>query len=177
MTNSRAIFLISIIVSAALSRLVPHAPNLAPMTAVALFGGAYLADRRLAFIVPLAALFLSDAILGFYEPSQMIAVYLSTALAAVIGLTIRSRRSVLRVGTAAIAASLSFFVVTNFAVWAFGTMYPHNGAGLVQCYIVALPFFRNTLASDLLYSALLFGGFVLLERRVPLLRDRAAPAR
>jgi len=177
MRNSRAIFLISIIISAALSRLVPHAPNLAPMTAVALFGGAYLSDRRLAFIVPLAALLLSDAILGFYEPSQMIAVYLSTGLAAAIGLTIRNRRSVLRVATAAIAASLTFFAVTNFAVWAFGAMYPHNGTGLLQCFIAALPFFRNTLAGDLLYSALLFGGFALLERRVTLLRDRTAPAR
>src|SRR5579863_2395794 len=175
MVNSRLILVLAIVVSAALSRLVPHAPNLTPMTAVELFGGAYLADRRLAFFVPLVALLVSDAILGFYGTGEMLAVYFSSALVVALGIWVRQHRSVLRVGSAAIAGSVVFFVLTNFAVWAFGTIYPKTGAGLLQCYVAALPYFRNTLAGDLLYTAALFGGFALLERKLPILRECPAP--
>ena len=168
---------VSIIISAALSRLLPHVPNVTPITAVALFSGAYLADRRLAFFVPLAALLVSDLILGFYGPGEMASVYLSFALVVALGLRVGQKRSALRIGSAAIAASLLFFVITNFAVWAFGTLYPKSGAGLMECYIAALPFFRHTLAGDLSYTLLLFGGFALLERTVPVLRERAAALR
>jgi hypothetical protein len=168
---------VSIIIAAALSRLLPHVPNVTPITAVALFGGAYLADRRLAFLVPLAAMFVSDLILGFYGPGEMASVYLSFALVVALGLWVSQKRSALRIGSAAIGASLLFFVITNFAVWAFGTLYPKSGGGLIECYIAALPFFRHTLAGDLSYTLLLFGGFALLERNLPNLRERAAALR
>ena len=176
MVNSRAIFLIAIVVSAILARLFPHAPNLAPITAVALFGGAYLPDRRLALVVPLAAMLFSDVVLGFDLPGVTMAVYASFALVILLGFWVRQNRSPLRIGSAAVAGSLLFFVLTNFAVWAFGTIYPHTTAGLVQCYVAALPFFRNTLAGDLSYTVLLFGGFALLQRRFPMLREDAAVA-
>src|SRR2546422_10205972 len=80
-----------------------------------------------------------------------------------IGFCLRRRRTALRVACAAVASSLLFFVVTNFDVWARGSMYPKTSEGLLACYVAAIPFFRNTLTGDVLYSAALFGGFALLE--------------
>ena len=165
--NSRVILVIAILAATAISRLIPHAPNLAPVTAVALFSGAWLPDRKLAFTVPLGALFLSDLALGFYGAGDLLSVYASSALVVVLGGWVGRNRSVLRIGSGALAGSVLFFVLTNFAVWAFGTMYPRTGAGLIECYAAALPFFRNTVASDLSYTAALFGGFALLRRALP----------
>ena len=175
--NSRLILVAAIVISAALSRLIPHAPNLTPMTAVALFGGAYIADRKLAFVLPLAALLLSDTLLGFYGPGEMLAVYLSTALVVALGIGLSQNRSVLRTGSAAVAGSVIFFLLTNLSVWAFGSMYPKTGAGLIECYVAALPFFRNTFAGDLLYITVLFGSFALLTRKLPVLHEHGVPAR
>jgi hypothetical protein len=94
-----------------------------------------------------------------------------------LGFWVSEKRSTTRIASAAITASLLFFVITNFAVWAFGTMYPKSAAGLAECYIAALPFFRYTLAGDLSCTLLLFGGFALLEQSFPVLRERAAALR
>jgi hypothetical protein len=158
------------ILATAASRLIPHPPNVASITAVALFGGAYLSDKRLAFLVPLAALFLSDLILGFY--SHMEIVYGSFASVVCIGFWLQKKSSALRIAGAALASSILFFVVTNFGVWAFGSMYPKTTAGLLTCYVAAIPFFQNTLLGDALYTAALFGGFALAEKRFPILRER-----
>ena len=174
MIDSRSATVIAMILAAALSRLFPHPPNLTSVAAVALFGGAYLADRRLAFLVPLGALFLSDLILGFYPHMEM--VYASFALIVCIGFSLRQRRSILRVAGAALAGSVLFFLATNFGVWWFQSLYPHTLDGLVACYAAAIPFFRNTLLGDLLYAALLFGGFALLEMRFAALRAPGTPA-
>ena len=162
-----AAILTAIFVAAAL-RLVPHPPNFTPVGAMALFGGAYFGKRALAFVAPLGALLLSDAILGFH--SGMPYVYGSVALIAVIGCTVAGEVTALRVGAAAVLSSVLFFVVTNFGTWLDSGMYPHTAPGLAACYIAAIPFFQNTLAGDLFFTALLFGGFALLERQVPVLR-------
>ena len=78
--------------------------------------------------------------------------------------------SLLSVAAGSVASSVLFFIVTNFGTWATGELYPPTLAGLTACYVAAIPFFQNTLAGDLFFSALLFGGFALLERRVPMLR-------
>jgi hypothetical protein len=171
MLTPRFLVLISMILMAAASRLIPHPPNVTTLTAVALFGGAYFFDRRLAFVVPLTALFLSDLVLGFYRHMEV--VYLSFALIVSIGLLLQKRRTALPIAGAALASSVLFFVITNFGVWAFDALYPRTLAGLVACYVAAIPFFQNTLLGDLLYTAVLFGGFALLERRLPILRDPA----
>jgi hypothetical protein len=168
MIRPRLVALISIILAAALSRLLPHPPNMTSVAAVALFGGAYFSDRRLAFLVPLTALFVSDLFLGFY--SHMEVQYLSFALIVCIGLWLEKDRSVLRIAVAALASSVLFFLLTNFGVWAFGSLYPRTLDGLLDCYIAAIPFFRNTLQGDVL-SLILFGGFALLERRFSILRE------
>ena len=169
MFRSRIVALISIILAAALSRLLPHPPNMTSVTAVALFGGAYFSDRRLAFLVPLAALFLSDLVLGFYD--HMGVVYASFALIVCIGLWLGKDRSVVRIAAATLASSILFFLLTNFGVWAFGSLYPRTLDGLITCYVAAIPFFRNTLQGDILYTFILFGGFALLERRFSMLRE------
>ncbi len=166
--NTRLTALLSAIVAAAALRLVPHPPNFTPIGAMALFSGAYLGRRALAFLAPLAALLLSDLVLGFYH--GMATVYLSTALVAVIGILALQRRSALRIGSAAVAGSLLFFVLTNLGMWWFSGFYPHTLAGLEACYVAAIPFFQNSLAGDLFYATLLFGGFVIAERLVPALR-------
>ena len=171
MLKPRLLIVAAIIVAAALSRLIPHPPNMASVAAVALFGGAYIQDRRLAFLIPLGALFLGDLVLGFYDLPEMVIVYDSFALIVCIGLWLKQRRSVLRIGGAAIASSVLFFMLTNFGAWALTDIYPKTLGGLIACYIAAIPFFQNTLQGDLLYTVVLFGGFALLERRFSLLRE------
>src|SRR6266704_4239199 len=169
MSRPRFIVIALIILAAAALRVIPHPPNVASITAVALFGGAYL-TKRLALIVPLAALLLSDLVLGFY--SHMEVVYGSFLLVVCLGFLLQRKRSALRIAGAALASSVVFFVVTNFGVWAFESLYPKTAAGLLTCYVAAIPFFQNTLVGDALYTAVLFGGFALAEKLFPILRER-----
>ena len=165
---TRLTVLLSAIIAAAALRLVPHPPNFSPIDAMALFSGAYLGRRWIAFVAPLAALVLSDLVLGFY--AGMATVYATVALVVVIGWWLSSRRTPLRIGAAAIASSVTFFAITNFAMWLFSGFYPVTYAGLVACYTAAIPFFQNTVAGDLFYAVLLFGGFRLAELMLPRLR-------
>jgi hypothetical protein len=169
--HARLIALISAIFVAAALRLVTHPPNFSPIDAMALFSGAYLARRWLAFAAPLAAMVISDSVLGFY--SGVWVTYLAIALVVLLGSVALRRVSALRVGGAAVAGSVLFFLVSNFGTWALGTMYPLTAAGLAACYVAAIPFFQNTLVGDLFYSGLLFGGFALAEHFIPKLRGKA----
>jgi ABC-type multidrug transport system fused ATPase/permease subunit len=169
MVRARPFALLVVILAAAASRLVPHPPNFAPIAAMALFGGAYFSDRRQAFLVPLAAMFLSDLVIGLH--STIAVVYGSFALIVCIGFWLRRRRTVSLVAGATLAGSVVFFVITNFGVWALGSWYPKTLSGLMTAYIQAIPFFRNTVAGDLFYVSILFGGFALLERLFPVLRE------
>jgi hypothetical protein len=168
--KARLLALLTAIFAAAALRLVPHPPNFSPIAAMALFSGAYLPKRALAFVAPFAALLLSDAVLGFYAGMNF--VYLSFALTVVIGWAVASRKTPLVIGSAAVASSVLFFVLTNFGMWLFSGFYPLTGAGLAACFVAAVPFFQNTLAGDLVFSALLFGGFALFEQIVPAVRQR-----
>jgi len=171
--NARILTLLAAILAAAALRLVPHPPNFTPIGAMALFSGAYLGRRgAVALVAPLGALFLSDLVLGFYR--GMPTVYFSVALIVIIGWMALKRVSPIRVGGAAIASSVLFFVLTNFGTWLSSGFYPRTLAGLEACYIAAIPFFQNTVAGDLFYAAVLFAGFALLERTVPALRSRPA---
>ncbi|MEO7634258.1 MAG: DUF6580 family putative transport protein [Sphingomicrobium sp.] len=168
-TAARNIVILSAIAAAAALRLVPHPPNFTPIGAMALFSGAYLGRRGgIAFAAPLGALLLSDAILGFY--SGMAVNYFAVALIVLLGNLALRQVAPLRLLGTALAASVVFFVVSNLGVWAGSGMYPLTAAGLAACFVAAVPFFQNTLAGDLFYSAVLFGGFALLERSLPQLR-------
>lgn len=170
--HARLIALLSAIAGAAALRLVPHPPNFSPIDAMALFSGAYLGRRWLAFAAPLAAMLISDSVLGFYSGFWM--TYLAIALVVLLGSVVLKRVSALRVGGAAIASSVLFFLISNFGTWALSGMYELNATGLAACYIAAIPFFQNTLAGDLFYSGVLFGGFALAEHFVPRVRAGAA---
>jgi hypothetical protein len=167
--HTRVLAILAAILLAAALRLAPHPPNFSPIGAIALFGGAYFGRRALAFAAPLGAMLLSDAIIGFH--TGMPFVYASVALIVLIGWAVRTRMTPLRIAAAAVLSSILFFAVTNFGVWLKGIYYPQTLSGLVDCYVAAIPFFQNTLAGDLVFSALLFGGFALLERRLPRLRS------
>jgi hypothetical protein len=169
MLTPRLIALVSAVLAAALFRLVPHPPNFSPIAAMALFSGAYFGRKGLAFAAPLGAMLVSDAVLGFH--GGMPVVYGSLALIVVLGWLLTAKRSAGRIAAAAVSASVLFYLVTNFGVWALGDMYPKTLAGLGACYVAALPFFQNSLAGDLVFTALLFGGFALAERWLPALRQ------
>src|SRR5438270_737087 len=110
--HSRILALLSAIAAAAALRLVPHPPNFTPIGAMALFSGAYLGRKGLALVAPLAAMILSDAVIGFYSGFWI--TYLAVALIVLLGSLTLSRVSALRVGVAAIASSALFFLVTKF---------------------------------------------------------------
>ncbi len=166
--HSRILAILSAILVAAVLRLVPHPPNFTPIGAMALFSGAYLGRRAVAFAAPLGALLVSDLVLGFYH--GQVTVYLSVALIVIIGMVALSRVSPIRVGAAALLSSILFFVITNFGMWLFSGFYARTLAGLEACYVAAIPFFQNTVAGDLFYATLLFGGFRVAELLLPKLR-------
>lgn len=149
-----------LILFAAFSRLIPHPMNFAPIAAIALFAAVYL-DKKYSIIIPLAALVISDAILGFYAGIEW--VYGSFVLIALVGFWLKKRVSGAGTGkkTAFVAgttifSSILFFVFTNFGVWLSGMYYDMSFSGLAQCYTMAIPFFRNTLAGDLVFTGAMF---------------------
>lgn len=164
-------FLIALDVAA---RLLPHAPNFTPVAASALFAGCVLRHRSLALLVPVTAMLLSDLAIGFHDWRVMGVVYASLALPAAAGMLMRRRRAL--VIPTMLSCSVLFFVATNFAVWVFSGMYAPNVAGLIQCYIAALPFFQYTMAGDLFWSAVLFGGAFLVQHASLRLRSRGHAA-
>jgi hypothetical protein len=153
-------FLVGLDVAA---RLLPHAPDFTPVAATALFAASVLRARAWSVIVPIAAMMLGDAMLGFYDLRVMAVVYGALALpACAASLSGRLRRPRLIVPML-LSSSLIFFLVTNFAVWAFSPIYAANAAGLIKCYIAGLPFLRNMAEGDLFWGLVLFGGYWLLQ--------------
>lgn len=161
--NFNEFLVIGIILVVALLRIIPHYPNVTPLAAIALLGGAAFRKKWLAFLIPMAALLLSDMYLGFHE--YMIPVYASFILIVCIGLLVR-KISILKVFFASIGASTLFFLVTNFSVWAGSTFYPQTFAGLISCYAAGLPFYYAGLAGDLFYSGLVFGAYFFMHQRL-----------
>lgn len=162
-----------------LSRLAPHPANFTPITAAAIFGGVYL-NKRFALIVPLLTLALSDYLLLYISPynspminfskvvpisnmfhSTTLYVWGSFMISGLIGLWLKKRRKPLYILGGTVLASLQFFLITNFGVWTTTNMYPHNLGGLIESYIMGIPFYRNTLLGDLFYTAIFFGAYEL----------------
>lgn len=141
-------------------RLLPHPPNFVPVTAIALFAGVYL-SKRIAFILPIAVMLISDVFIGYYQISLMVAVYGSFLLSVTLGFWLKKRKKWHNILTGSLLASFLFFILTNFAVWAFTPWYAKTFSGLIQCYYMALPFFRNTLLGGLFYVSALFGIYEL----------------
>jgi len=168
-TYLRIAIVFCFILFAAIVRILPHPWNFTPVGAMALFSGAKLGRNWKAFFLPLAALFAGDVFVGFHK--LMLAVYLSFCLSALIGIVFRNRQSVGPLSLATLLGATQFFLITNFAMWAIMTNYPKTTSGLITCYVAGIPLFGNTLAGDAFYAAILFGGYALVERLLPALRD------
>jgi hypothetical protein len=165
----RTVLALVIILIAAALRIAPHPWNFTPIGAMALFSGAVVRDRRLAFFFPLLALFVGDIFVGFHK--LMPVVYASFLLSVLIGRWLQNHRTLERITGATLLGAAQFFTVTNFAMWAFGSFYPRTLAGLAACYVAGIPFFWNTLAGDAFYVAVFFGSFALAERFFPVFRE------
>lgn len=144
------------------ARLVPHVWNVAPVAAVALLAGAVL-PRKWAFIVPIIGMLLGDFIIGFYHMPVMLTVYASFALMTLVGTWLKQMQPH-RLVLASLASSTFFFLTTNFAVWATADWYPKTWTGLLSCYTLALPFFRNTMLGDLIFTGAVFGVWALVRQ-------------
>jgi len=165
MNNRKKIFIVaSLIVFAVITRLMPHPFNFTAIGALALFSGSVIKNKKLAFLVPFAAMFTADLYLGFH--SSMIPVYLCFAITVWMGMTIVKEINLFSVPAASILASILFFVVTNLPFWyADLSLYPLTWEGTMESYTAALPFFGNQVAGDLFYSATLFGAYSILKQR------------
>jgi hypothetical protein len=154
---------LGIILLAVVARLVPHAPNFTPIGGLALFSGTNFRNK-FSFLIPISAMVISDIFLGFHKTIPY--VYLSFIIIYFIGRKIKINRWQ-KLLSASLVSSFLFFLITNFGVWLHFDMYPKTIAGLTQCYVMAIPFFRNTLISDLIYSFSFFYGYRFLSNFLP----------
>jgi hypothetical protein len=179
--NLRFGVITGMILLAALSRLIPHPANFAPIGGMALFGAAWYSKRYWAFIIPIVSMWISDLVLNnvvfgqyfdrfvwFYSGSLF--TYAAFALIVLLGMFTLKKVCIPRLIVSALGASVIFFLVSNFGVWFSGTMYPKDFSGLMTCYTAGIPFFKNTILGDFVYAGILFGAFELAKRYVPTLR-------
>jgi hypothetical protein len=160
-----------LILLGASTRLAPHPWNFTPIMAVGLYAGARSTRLLTAALITVAALLFSDSILGFY--SGMTYVYAASLVPVALGWWMRDRAGVGGIIAAATVGSLSFFFITNAAIWAKSSMYPHTWAGLGACFTAGLPFYRNEIAGDAVYACALFGSEALLFHMLRLKRQAA----
>lgn len=153
---SKLAWILAFIAIGVFSRILPHPANFAPIGAMALFSGTYMKKHQ-ALVLPLLAMFLSDFVIGFDSLLMRLSVYGCFILSVFIGFWVKKHKNVGGILAATILSSVLFFVVTNFTVWLSSGMYTKNIFGLIQCYTLAIPFFRNTLLGDLIYTGVFFG--------------------
>jgi hypothetical protein len=178
MNKKRFLVLSGFIFIAALSRIVPHPYNFAPLGAMSLFGAAYFTNKKLSFLLPLAAFFVSDLLVNnilfasYYDGFVLFTpgfywMYGSVALIVVAGIFILKKVNLKNVIAGSLTASIIFFVVTNFGAWLGSPIYPQSLSGLLMSYSAGIPFFHYTIAGDLIYSGVMFGAFEYVRQKVP----------
>ena len=155
-----AIAIIFILVGVSL-RLLPHPPNFAPIAAIALFGGVYL-SKKTALILPIAIMMISDIFIGSYSIGLMFFVYASFLICVLLGFWLKKHKKWQTVLGSSILSGIIFFILTNFAVWIFTPWYAKTLSGIIQCYVMALPFFRNTLLGNIFYVGALFTSYEII---------------
>jgi len=161
MNKRTTIIILALIAFGYIVRLMPHLPNATPVTAIALASSLYL-GRRAALFLPVAILFLSDILIGFYDWRIMASVYISFILVGALSWLAAKRPGLASNALIIVGASLLFFLVTNFAVWAFSPLYEKSISGLIYCYTLGLPFLRNMLLGDILYTSIILGVFKVM---------------
>jgi hypothetical protein len=174
--------IIAIIGLAALSRLVPHPLNFTPIAGIGLFGAAYFSRKWMAFLIPFAAMWVSDLVINnimypimypqYYQGFAFFTegwywMYGSFALIILMGFLTLKKVKPMTLFASSLMASVVFFLLTNFGTWLTGTLYAKTAAGLMACYTAAIPFFWNTLAGDLFYVSVMFGAFAWVQNRYP----------
>ena len=165
--NIKVILICAIIFLISLTRLFPHPPNFTPILALAIFGGAYFPNRIFAITLPVIAMFLSDLIIGFH--SQIYAVYGTIIALSLLGNMVKTK-NIKNLAITGFSGSIIFFVTTNFSVWLSDGLYPLTFDGLIQSYVMAIPFFHNTLISTLLFLSILFFGYTFAEKKFKVLK-------
>ena len=160
--KNRNILIVIIILIGAFSRIIPHPPNFTAIGAISILGGVYFGKNYLAFLIPIISMLISDFLLGF---NMAISVYLSFLIMIPLGIGIKNKLSNLSVIKTSIYASIVFFLITNFSVWIFSTVYPNNIYGLLICYYAGIPFFFNTLLGNIFFSFSLFGIYEIVSKR------------
>jgi hypothetical protein len=174
MNKKRFLVLSGFILIAALSRMIPHPYNFAPMGAMAIFGAAYFSDKKFSFLVPLVAMFISDLLVnnilyaGFYGGFTLFTpgfywMYGAIALIVLAGLLIMKKVNTPRIIAGSLSASVIFFLITNFGVWLGSPIYPQGLEGLFMSYAAGIPFFHYTVLGDLFYSGVMFGAFEYIK--------------
>ena len=153
---------IGMVMLGACARLVPHPWNFTPMIAIGLFAGSHARKASTGVLATLLALVLSDAVLGFY--SGFWYVYAAALMPVLFGRLIRNRSGAGAIAAAAVASSFSFFLITNFIVWATERLYPLTIGGLSECYLAGIPFYQNQVLGDAVYTIAIFGGYAVLNR-------------
>lgn len=143
-------------------RFFPHPSNFAPVAAISLFSGFFF--RRYFMALPLVIMLVSDIFIGLYEWKLMAVVYFSFIVIIFLGMSLRNNKSTMSIIGYSLAGSFLFFILTNFAVWLFSSWYVHSYGGLLNCYAMAIPFFKNTLTGDLFYTAMIFGCYEILAQ-------------
>ena len=161
-SRNKILIITAIIVFGVIARLFPHFPNFAPMGALALFAVAFYKRNYLALIIPAAAWWLSDLYLnnlvygseeGFvwFTMNQLFSILALTAIVG-LGIVLFKKLNTIKIVLGSLGASLIFFIVSNFGVWMQGILYPKTFSGLIECYSMAIPFYRATLVSDLIWK-------------------------
>ena len=151
------------------SRVMPHFPNFSPLAAVALFSGVYL-NKKYGYLVPLAIYILSDLVIGLHN--TVLFTWFSILFIYFLGTKLRAKRTVISTFSYALFSSVFFFIVTNFGVWLMG-WYPRTLDGLAKCFTYAIPFFRVSLLSDLIYVIVFFGAYEYFLSRIRIVKAAA----
>lgn len=164
--NINLIVILLLIAATAFLRIFINIPNFTPIAAIALFGGTFIKRKELAILLPMLILFVSDIIIGFYSPMLMIGVYGSFILIGLLGFLLRKNVNIVTVISSSLIASILFFVVTNFVVWAEGLWYPLTLSGLTACFVSAIPFFRYEIMGTLTFSLFFFGAYSIVTKKI-----------
>lgn len=160
MKNNHLLIALGLVTLGVVSRLIPHQPNLTAIGAIAIFSGVYL-PKKFAFAVPILSMLISDMIIGFHSTIGW--VYAAFVLVAFLSYQGRSWLRDGKILASPLVSASLFFLVSNFGVWLSGSLYPLTLAGLVDCFIRAVPFFRPTLMGDFAYTTLLYASFQLVQ--------------
>lgn len=164
MSNTQKLLLgILLVLATVIGRLIPHPWNMTPVGAATIFAGVHI-GKRAAVLVPLLGMLVGDIFLGFYSLPLLLVVYLSMIMSGLLSYSTRNERGVGMFIARPIASATLFYLMTNAAVWMFGTMYPHTAPGLLASFIAGLPFYGHQIFGDILYMSLFFGLYGWMRR-------------